>query len=73
VKPLTVVGIVLIALGVVALVYQGFTYTTKEKVLELGPLKAEVEREKTVPVPPILGILAIAGGVVLVILGARRS
>ncbi len=45
-KPLTIVGIVLIALGVVALVYQGFTYTTKEKVLELGPLKAEVEREK---------------------------
>jgi len=73
VKPLTIVGIVLIALGVVALVYQGFTYTTKEKVLELGPLKAEVEREKTVPVPPILGVLAIAGGVVLVIVGARRS
>jgi len=73
VKPVTIVGIVLIALGVVALVYQGFTYTTKEKVLELGPLKAEVEREKTVPVPPILGVLAIAGGVVLVIVGARRS
>jgi uncharacterized membrane protein len=73
VKPLTIVGIVLIALGVVALVYQGFTYTTKEKVLELGPLKAEVEREKTVPVPPLLGVLAIAGGVVLVIVGARRS
>jgi uncharacterized membrane protein len=69
----TIVGIVLIALGVVAPVYQGFTYTTKEKVLELGPLKAEVEREKTVPVPPILGVLAIAGGVVLVIVGARRS
>jgi uncharacterized membrane protein len=73
VKPLTIAGIVLIALGVVALVYQGFSYTTKEKVLELGPLKAEVEREKTVPVPPILGVLAIAGGVVLVIVGARRS
>jgi uncharacterized membrane protein len=73
VKPLTIVGIVLIALGVVALVYQGFSYTTKEKVLDLGPLKAEVEHQKTVAVPPILGVLAIAGGVVLVIVGARRS
>ena len=72
-KPLTIVGIVLIALGVVALVYQGVTYRTKEKVLEVGPFKAEVEHEKTVPVSPILGVLAIAGGVALVIVGARRS
>ncbi len=72
-KPVTIVGIILIALGVVALVYQGFTYTTREKVIDLGPLKAEVEREKTVPLPPILGVLAIAGGVVLIIVGARRS
>ena len=72
-KALTIVGIVLMALGVVALVYQGFSYTTKEKVLELGPLKAEVEHQTTVPVPPILGVLAVAGGVVLVIVGARRS
>lgn len=71
-KPLTWTGIVLIALGVIALVYQGITYTTRETVIELGPLKAEVEKEKTVPLPPILGVLAVAGGVVLVVVGARR-
>jgi hypothetical protein len=67
-----VAGIVLIALGVLALVYQGITYTTKEKVLDLGPLKAEVEKEKTIPLPPILGVVAIAAGVVL-LLARRRS
>jgi drug/metabolite transporter (DMT)-like permease len=70
-KPVTWIGIVLIALGVIALVYQGITYTTRETVIELGPLKAEVEKQKTLP--PILGVLAIAGGVVLVVVGARRS
>ena len=71
-KPVTWAGIVLIALGVVALVYQGITYTTRETVIELGPLKAQVEKEKTLPLPPILGVLAVAGGVVLVVVGARR-
>jgi hypothetical protein len=72
-KPVTWTGIVLIALGVIALVYQGITYTTRETVIELGPLKAQVEKEKTIPLPPILGVLAVAGGVVLVVVGARRS
>jgi len=71
-KPVTWAGIVLIALGVIALVYQGITYTTRETVIELGPLKAQVEKEKTLPLPPILGILAVAGGVALVVVGARR-
>jgi hypothetical protein len=71
-KPVTWTGIVLIALGVIALVYQGITYTTRETVIELGPLKAEVEKQKTLPLPPILGVLAVAGGVVLVVVGARR-
>lgn len=72
-KPVAVIGIILIVLGIVALAYQGFTYTTKEKVVDIGPLKVETEREKTVPLPPILGGLAIAAGVVLVIVGGRRS
>ena len=70
-KPVTWIGIVLIALGVIALVYQGITYTTRETVIDLGPLKAEVEKQKTVPLPPVLGVLAIAGGVVLLIVGRR--
>ena len=63
----TVLGIALIVLGVLALAYQGITYTTRENVIDLGPLKASVDKEKTIPLPPILGALALAGGVVLVI------
>jgi len=67
-----VVAIVLIAIGVVSLAYQGITYTTREKVLEVGPIKATAEKEKTIPLPPILGGVALAGGVVLLVVGARR-
>ena len=66
-------GIALIILGVVAFAYQGITYTTQEKVLDIGPLKATVEKEKTIPLPPIAGGLALVGGIVLVIVGARRT
>ena len=71
-KALTIVGVILIVLGIVALAYQGITYTTKEKVVDLGPLKVETEKEKTVPLPPLLGVLAVGAGVVLVVVGARR-
>ncbi|HEY7651788.1 MAG TPA: DUF3185 domain-containing protein [Methylomirabilota bacterium] len=67
-----VIAIVLIAIGVVSLAYEGITYTTREKILEVGPLKATAEKEKTIPLPPILGGLALAGGVVLLAVAARR-
>lgn len=70
-RPLAIVGIVLIVLGAIALAYQGITYTTKEKVVDIGPLKVEAEKEKTIPLPPILGGVAIVAGVVLVIAGSR--
>jgi len=73
VKPVTLVGVALIILGVVALAYQGITYTTREKIIDIGPLKASIDKERNIPLPPILGALAIAGGVVLVIVGARKS
>jgi uncharacterized membrane protein HdeD (DUF308 family) len=73
VKPVTLVGIALVILGVLALAYQGITYTTREKVIDLGPLKASVDKEKNIPLPPIVGVLALASGVVLVIVGARKS
>ena len=61
------IGIVLIVLGALALAYQGFSYTTREKVIDVGPIKASVDKEHTVPLPPILGALAIAGGAVLLV------
>ena len=70
-KPVIIVGIILIVIGVVALAYQGITYTTKEKVVDLGPLKVEAKREKTIPLPPVLGVVAVAAGVVLLVVGAR--
>ena len=71
--PAMLIGIVLIALGLIALVYQGITYTTREKVVDLGPLKITAQKEKTIPLPPILGGLALAGGIVLVVVAGRKS
>ena len=67
-----IIAIVLIAIGVVSLAYQGFTYTTREKIVDLGHIKATADKTHTVPLPPILGGLALAGGVVLLVVGARR-
>src|SRR5919198_2830074 len=66
-RPVVLVGIILIIIGIVALAYQGFTYTTREKVVDVGPLKVEAKREKTVPLPPIVGGVAVAAGLILVI------
>jgi hypothetical protein len=65
-------GIALIILGVVAFAYQGITYTTQEKVLDIGPIKATVEKEKTIPLPPLVGGAALIGGIVLLLVGARK-
>jgi hypothetical protein len=70
---MTVVGVLLIVLGVVALAYQGISYTTRETIIDVGPLEATAERRKTVPLPPVLGVVAVAGGVALLIAGRRRS
>ena len=71
-KTFTLVGIVLIALGVAVLIYEGFTYTTRETVIDIGPIHATAEREKTFPLPPVLGIAAVAAGVALMMAGARK-
>ena len=63
----SIVGILLIALGIVALAYQGITYTTREKAIDFGPLKVITEQEKTFPLPPVVGVLALIGGVVLMV------
>jgi hypothetical protein len=71
-KPLALAGIVFIVLGLAALVYQGFSYTSRDTVLDIGPLHATAERERTIPLSPVLGIAAVAGGVVMLITGVRR-
>jgi uncharacterized membrane protein len=72
-KTASMVGIVLIVLGVIALAYQGITYTTQKKVLDIGPIQATKEEHKTIPLPPILGGLALVGGVVLLIAGSKDA
>ena len=71
-KPATVIGVILIVIGIVALAYQGITYTTREKVVDLGPLKVEAKRERTIPLPPVVGVIALVGGIVLVAVSARK-
>jgi hypothetical protein len=71
-KAIALVGIALVVVGLAALAYQGITYTTRETVLDVGPIHATAERQKTLPLPPVLGIAAVAGGVTLVIAGVRQ-
>jgi uncharacterized membrane protein len=73
IKPTVLLGIALIVLGIVAFAYQGITYTTREKVIDLGPIQASVDTKKTISLPPILGGLVLAGGIVLVIAGTKKS
>jgi uncharacterized membrane protein len=72
-KSIVIVGILLIVLGVVALAYQGVSYTTREKVIDLGPIEASRETKKTIPLPPVLGGLALAGGITLVVVGSKNN
>jgi uncharacterized membrane protein len=72
-KPITWVGILLIVLGGLALAYQGFTYTHQEKVLDLGPIHAAREDQERVSIPPVLGGLALVGGIFLLVAGGKKS
>jgi hypothetical protein len=67
-----ITGIVLIVVGLIALALGGISYTTKEKVVDLGPIQATAERHKTIPLPPLLGGLALAGGVALLMAGSKK-
>jgi hypothetical protein len=67
-----IIGIVLIVIGVISLAIGGISYTKREKVLDIGPIEATAERQKTIPLPPLLGGLALAGGIVLVIAGSKK-
>ena len=73
IKAITLVGIALILLGIVAFAYQGISYTSREKVIDIGPLQASVDTKKTIPLSPLLGGLVLVGGIVLVVVGTRKS
>jgi uncharacterized membrane protein len=73
INPITLVGIALIVLGIVAFAYQGITYTSREKIIDIGPIQATADTQKTILLPPILGGLVLAGGIVLMLVGAKKS
>ena len=72
-KPAGIIGNILIVVGIIALAYGGFTYKERKKDVDLGPLQISHDEEHTVPFPPILGGLCLAGGIVLVLVGNRKS
>ena len=72
-KPAGFIGIVLIVIEKKKIAYGGITYTKREKVLNLGPIQATAEKQKTIPFPPVLGGICLVGGIVLVIVGSRKT
>ncbi|MGH2452681.1 MAG: DUF3185 domain-containing protein [bacterium] len=72
-RPVVLVGVILIALGVIALAYEGITYTTKRTVVDVGPVEVQAEEQRRIPLPPLLGAVAIGGGLVLVLAGSKRG
>jgi hypothetical protein len=66
-------GIILIVIGVVALGYEGVTYTTREKVLDIGPIEMTTEKKETIPLPPLVGAVAMVSGIALLIVGNKKG
>jgi hypothetical protein len=73
VKAASMIGILLIVLGVIALTYQGITYTTQKKVVDVGPIHATKDEHKTIPLPPVLGGMALVAGVALLMVGGKDA
>jgi hypothetical protein len=71
-RPPIILAIILIAFGIAAFAYQGITYTTREKVIDLGPIQVTAEKTKTLPLPPIIGAIAVVGGIVLLVAGRKK-
>ena len=72
-KTYTIIGIILIVIGIFAFAYQGFTFTTREKVVDLGPIHMTAEKTRTIPLPPIVGGISLVGGIVLLVVGKKKS
>ncbi len=72
-KTNTLLGIVLIVVGIIAFAYQGIDYTTREKVVDLGPVHMSADRTRTIPLPPIVGAIALVGGILLLATGSKKG
>jgi len=72
-KTYTVIGVILIVIGIFAFAYQGISYTSREKVVDLGPIQMTAEKTRTLPLPPIAGGISLVGGIVLLVVGKRKS
>lgn len=72
-KPTSLAGLALIILGVIALAYQGISYTTQKKVLDVGPIQATKTEHTTIPLSPIFGGVALVGGIILMIAGGKEA
>jgi hypothetical protein len=72
-KIYTLIGIILIAIGIIAFAYQGITYTTREKVVDIGSVQVTTEKTKKFPLPPVVGAIALVGGIVLLIIERKKG
>ncbi len=72
-KTNTILAIVLIVIGIAALTYQGFSYTTREKAIDLGPIQVTADKTHNIPLPPIVGGIAFVGGILLLVVGANKK
>jgi hypothetical protein len=72
-KTNTLIGIILIVLGMLAFAYQGISVTTKEKDLDIGPIQVTHNKTTTLPLPPVVGAITLVCGVVMLLTGNRRS
>jgi len=72
-KTYTLLGIILIAVGIIAFAYQGITYTTREKVVDLGPIQMTADRSRTIPLTPVVGAIALIGGIALLVTGSKKG
>lgn len=72
-KPQILIAALLIVLGVIAFAYQGFSYTTTEKAIDLGPIQVTAEKTHTFPIPPIVGGIALVGGIILLAVASKKA
>jgi hypothetical protein len=69
----TLLGIILIVVGIAAFAYQGITFTTREKVVDLGPIQMTADRSRTIPLTPVVGAIALIGGIALLVTGSKKG